>query len=101
MISIKLLILSNNNYFFFLILDLWEYDLVLVCLFWSVFFGFKYDKIKCVILFFVDNVLFLGIGDDCVMKGWGCKFGGEYFGILFNCSIFLKFCLFFFFKMVY
>lgn len=59
------------------------------------------EKIKCVILFFVDNVLFLGIGDDCVMKGWGCKFGGEYFGILFICSIFLKFCLFFFFKMVY
>lgn len=60
--------------------------------------GPKYDKIKRVILPSVDNASFPGIGDDCVMKGWGCKSGGEHFGILCFCSIFLKFRLLFFSK---
>lgn len=44
--------------------------------------GPKYDKIKRVLLPSVDNASFPGIGDDCVMKGWGCKSGGKHFGIL-------------------
>lgn len=59
---------SDNN--------LWEHDLALVRLSRSVPSGPKYDKIKRVILPSVDNASFPGIGDDCVMKGWGCKSGG-------------------------
>lgn len=87
---------NYNNHFFLLTPDLWEHDLALVRLSRSVPSGPKYDKIKRVILPSVDNASFPGIGDDCVMKGWGCKSGGEHFGILCICSIFLKFCLLFF-----
>lgn len=92
---------NYNNHFFLLTPDLWEHDLALVRLSRSVPSGPKYDKIKRVILPSVDNASFPGIGDDCVMKGWGCKSGGEHFGILCICSIFLKFCLLFFLKMAH
>lgn len=92
---------NYNNHFFLLTPDLWEHDLALVRLSRSVPSGPKYDKIKRIILPSVDNASFPGIGDDCVMKGWGCKSGGEHFGILCICSIFLKFRLLFFLKMAH
>ena len=62
----------------FPISDLWEHDLALVRLSRNVPSGPTYDKIKRVPLPSVDNASFPGVGDDCVMKGWGCQAGGEF-----------------------
>ncbi|XP_061194385.1 coagulation factor XI-like isoform X2 [Saccostrea echinata] len=56
--------------------NFWEHDIALVRLSRSVPSGPSYDNIKRVPLPSADNASFPGIGDDCVMKGWGCRSGG-------------------------
>lgn len=72
---------------FVLFLDYWEDDIALIRLREPIPSGAIFNRIRRVQLPIQGNSSFPAVGNTCVMNGWGCTAGGNYFSNIFQHTV--------------